>query len=161
MKAILWNKKTGMVETLDAPDRVPSIKIPVKPDRIGRLVEPGSVDDLPVFRTREFEFCQHIDGIDLYLEIEYSIIARNCQCRAETHNLSRDGASPSSATKPAMIQIIKDPITGEDVRMYRAFKTSVCLECNKMYVDHPVDEQLLEDTGEYLLVLCNGDRVKL
>ena len=54
MKAILWNKKTGMVEKLE---------VETQP----YVIIPGTDETSP---RRAFEFFGNIDGVDLYIERE-------------------------------------------------------------------------------------------
>lgn len=50
----------------------------------------------------------------------------------------------------------------EPTRTYRASGESICDVCGREYRQHPVDEdQLSYDDQPFLIVLCNGDRVKL
>lgn len=50
----------------------------------------------------------------------------------------------------------------EPTRTYRASGESICDICGREYRQHPADEeQLSYDDQPFLIVLCNGDRVKL
>jgi hypothetical protein len=50
----------------------------------------------------------------------------------------------------------------QPVRTYHAAGDCVCDVCGREYRQHPVDEDQLSYTGDpFLIVLCNGDRVKL
>ena len=50
----------------------------------------------------------------------------------------------------------------EPVKTYRASGDAICEACGKEFRKHPADMDQLSYTGDpYLLILCNGDRVKL
>ena len=50
----------------------------------------------------------------------------------------------------------------QPVKTYRASGDAICEICQKEFREHPVDEGQLSYSGDpFLLILCNGDRVKL
>lgn len=50
----------------------------------------------------------------------------------------------------------------EPVKTYRASGDAICEACGKEFRKHPADMGQLSYTGDpFLLILCNGDRVKL
>lgn len=50
----------------------------------------------------------------------------------------------------------------DEPRVYRASGMCICEICGKEYWKHPDDEgELSYDGKPFLVVLCNGDRVKL
>ena len=78
-------------------------------------------------------------------------------------NVKVKGPRHSAARKPiktalkAGLTLIVEP-----VKTYRASGAAICDICGKEFREHPVDEGQLSYTGDpFLLILCNGDRVKL
>ena len=50
----------------------------------------------------------------------------------------------------------------DDWDFYRASGLCICDQCGKTYYKHPEDKEHLSFDGHpYLVILCNGDRVKL
>jgi DNA primase large subunit len=51
---------------------------------------------------------------------------------------------------------------GQRPDFQRASHLCICEKCGKEYIDHPLDYQELDFTGQpYLNILCSGERVKL
>ena len=51
---------------------------------------------------------------------------------------------------------------GELLCFERASHLCICEQCNKLYIDHPMDLQELDWLGQpYLHILCDKSRVKL
>lgn len=64
--------------------------------------------------------------------------------------------------EPAGLPKIHGPLPEHSGKDYRAAGDCVCEACGKEYRRHPYDFwELSYDDRPFLMVLCNGDRVKL